>query len=203
MMQLDVEKLENLVLYVCNKADSLRLGAVKLHKVLYYSDMLFYAEHGTSITGATYRKRPFGPTCEPLWSCLRSLEMRGCIRIKDAEYFGYIKKEFEPLSQPDLMRLSSLEIAIVDEVVEFVCNENSAKTISEFSHNRAWENVEFGGVIHYNSVFTIFPTEVSQEAIEWAEGEARRLADSESQNASVARHDFGDFRSRVLQARGT
>ncbi|WP_159730047.1 Panacea domain-containing protein [Methylosinus sp. Ce-a6] len=201
-MQFDVEKLENLVIYACRKAERSALGAVKLHKVLYFSDMLFYAEHGTAITGATYRKRPFGPTCDVLLSSLRSLEKRGAIRIHEVDYFGYLKKEFESLTQPELSRFSELEIALVDEVVDFVCNENSAKTISDFSHNRAWESVEFGDVIRYNSVFSIFPTDVSPEAIEWAKAEVERLASARSSKASVARHDFRDFRDRVLQARG-
>jgi hypothetical protein len=201
-MQFDVEKFESLVVYVCHKADRSALGAVKLHKVLYFSDMLFYAEHGTAITGATYRKRPFGPTCDTLVGCLRSLERRGAIRINEVDYFGYLKKEFELVIHPDLARFSELEIALVDEVIDFVCNENSAKTISDFSHNRAWESVEFGDVIQYNSVFSIFPTEISPEAIEWGKAEVQHLASARSSKASVARHDFGDFRGRVLQARG-
>jgi len=201
MMQLDLAKLENAVLHICSKADPVRLGVVKLHKVLYLSDMLFYAEYGTPITGSEYRKRPFGPTCEHLPGVLRELEKRGAIHIRTVDYFGYLKKEFDPIERPDLARFSESEMALVDEVIDFVCNENSTKTISEFSHNRAWESVEFGDVIRYNSVFSIFPTEVSQDAIDWAAVECARLADARSSKVPVARHDFADFRSRVRQMR--
>jgi len=200
-MQLDMAKLENVVLYVCHTVGGGRLGAVKLHKVLYFSDMLFYAEFGQSITGSTYRKRPYGPTCDELLKALRSLERKGAVRIENVDYFGYAKKQYEANVVPDAKSLTNAELAIINEVAEFVCNDNSARTISEFSHNRAWENVEFGEIIKYNSVFSIFPTEVSQEAIEWAQGEAAKIADERSSKTPVARHDFGDFRNRVLQAR--
>ncbi|MGO4836011.1 Panacea domain-containing protein, partial [Rhizobiaceae sp. 2RAB30] len=58
------DKLRAAVLHVISSCKPDRLGAVKLHKVLYYSDMLSYLDTGKPVTGAEYRKRPFGPTCD-------------------------------------------------------------------------------------------------------------------------------------------
>ena len=60
-----------LIIDSCNPRD---FGAVRLHKVLYYSDMLHYLENGAPITGSRYRKRPFGPTCDHLLGVLAELE---------------------------------------------------------------------------------------------------------------------------------
>jgi hypothetical protein len=198
-MQLDQTKFDNLVLYICSKAQPSCLGAVKLHKVLYYSDMLFFAQHGTPITGAAYRKRPFGPTCDSLLPALRSLEKRDALEIRTVDFFGYAKKEYHARRQADPGRLSEREKGVVDAVIDFVCNENSAKTISELSHNRAWDLAEFGEPLPYVSVFQIFPTQVSPEAMEWGEKQVGEIAAERSRSNPLDYVSFASFRSRVLQ----
>jgi len=200
-MQFDRAKLSALILYACTKCESANLGAVKLHKVLYFSDMLHFAESGSPITGSTYRKRPFGPTCDQLLSTLSHLTEAKALRIEEVEYFGYKKKQFVSLTEPDTAKLNSEELALINEVIDFVCVENSAKTISEFSHNRAWELAEFGESLPYTSVFQIFPTQVSLDAIEWARGEADQIADQRSKADPLGYASFADFRSRVLETR--
>jgi hypothetical protein len=39
-MQFDRAKLKTVILYACSKCDAEQMGAVKLHKVLYFADML-------------------------------------------------------------------------------------------------------------------------------------------------------------------
>lgn len=200
-MQFDRTKLQDLILYACSKCEPGDLGAVKLHKVLYFSDMLFYAVVGAPITGATYRKRPFGPTCDQLLSALSELSGSGQIRVEEVNYFGYRKKQYAPTGEIGCLRLSELERGVVDQVIDFVCKRNSAKSVSEFSHNRAWELAEFGEVLPYFSVFQIFPTQASQEAIEWAEAQADAIAAEKSRSDTLDYVDFSAFRSRVLESR--
>ncbi|MBV8565864.1 MAG: SocA family protein [Methylobacteriaceae bacterium] len=200
-MQFDRPKLKNAILYSCLKCGPSALGAVKLHKLLYYSDMLHYAEHGRPLIGATYRKRPFGPTCDQLPAALRDLSENHELKAEEVDYFGYKKKQFTVLRAPDLTRLDPSEREILDEVIEFVCFNNSAKTISEFSHNRAWELAEFGEELPYHTVFQIFPTEVSLEALEWAKTRADEIETERSKSDPMGYVSFADFRSRVLEAR--
>src|SRR5262249_42447545 len=117
-MQFDRTKLKTMLLYTFRKCEAAKLGAVKLHKVLYYADMLHYAHVGTSITGSTYRKRPFGPTCDQLLGTLRELVRQGAVDIREVDYFGYRKKEYIALEAPELDRLSKSEVALVDDVIE-------------------------------------------------------------------------------------
>jgi peptide deformylase len=162
-MQFDKTKLRAVVLYTCAHCGPADLGAVKLHKVLYFTDMLHHVRVGTSVTGATYRKRPFGPTCDQLLPLLRALSAAGAIEIRESEQFGFRKKEYVAKEVPQIERLSGQELSLLDDMIEFVCYENTAKTISEFSHNRAWKEAELGDVLPYDSAFLWFPHEVPLE----------------------------------------
>ena len=154
-----------LIIDSCNPRD---LGAVKLHKVLYYSDMLHYLESGAPITGSRYRKRPFGPTCDHLLGVLAELEAMGDLRIEEADHFGYKKKEFRLLRKRNYTNLSDREIALLGEMLQFVCYQNTARSISDFSHDIVWDMVDFGQDIPYHSVLNWLPSEVSVEALEEA-----------------------------------
>jgi hypothetical protein len=198
-MVFDRDKLEASVLYICGKCEQSRLGAVKLHKVLYFADMLRYADTGSSITGSTYKKRPLGPTCEQLLPILSSLQRNGSVEIQTVDYFGYAKKQYVAKLPVDTNRLSVDELRLLDEVIDFVCYSNSAKTISEYSHNRAWELADFGEELKYNSVFLIFPSEMSSETMDWAETEVKRLASEKPKGGALDRPDFGLLRARILE----
>ncbi len=181
-LKLNWNKLRAVVVHVIGRCDSACLGAVKLHKVLYYSDMLMYLETGEAITGAVYKKRPFGPTCDPLLSVLSELSKEEIIRIDTVDYHGFQKKEFTALNDTDTNHLSETEKAVLGEIVEFVCNNNSAKTISEFSHDMVWDMVEFGEEIPYYNAIHLIPNEVSLEAKNWADTEISKVENSRSKS---------------------
>src|SRR6266849_9373459 len=60
-IQFDRAKLLDVVHYVCAKVPVPELGRVKLHKNLYFADMLHFAATGRPLTGVEYQKQPFGP----------------------------------------------------------------------------------------------------------------------------------------------
>lgn len=200
-MQFDRAKLKALILHAINSCDASQVGAVKLHKVLYFADMLHFAETGTPIVGATYRKRPHGPTCDELLPALRELELSGDIKVRNVNYFGYAKKEFEPISHAETERFSEHAMALIDEVIDFVCRRNTAKTISDFSHARPWEMAGFGEVMPYSSAFYLYPSQASPESLEWGQSEAKKLEAARSNKDALGVVDFRAFRDRVL-ARG-
>lgn len=197
-MQFDLTKLKDVILYACSRCEPSRLGAIKLHKVLYFTDMLHYANVGAPLTGAIYRKRPMGPTCDQLLGTLNELARDGVLQIRDVDYFGYMKKEYIAANRSHGESLSETARAILDEVIDFVCVNNTAKTISEFSHNKAWEIAEFGDEITYNSVFNLFPTQVSPETLEWASQEAKTIAAERSKKDPVETRVFGTLREKIL-----
>ncbi|MBZ9736344.1 SocA family protein [Mesorhizobium sp. CA18] len=195
------DKLRAAVLHVIGQCKPDRLGAVKLHKVLYYSDMLTFLDTGQPVTGAEYRKRPFGPTCDAVLSVLDELARTGDVSIERVDYHGFLKKQFKLNGSPDTNQLSADEKTTLNEMVDFVCNNNSAKTISDFSHDMVWEMVEFGDIIPYHNAIHLIPNIASPDAVAWGEAEAEKIAGhrSKSQNSPLAGIDSGAFRSRLVE----
>jgi len=199
-IQFDRAKFKDAVLYICSTCEPELLGAVKLNKVLYLADMFRFAVEGTPLTGAPYRKRPFGPTTDALLPTIRELEEDGALKVAEQDYFGYKKKMYLSLRKPDIHRFNSDEIAWLNEVVDFVCRGNSAKTISEFTHNRAWEVVEAGEEIPYHNAFYFFPTFVSQETVEWGLKQAAQIETEKSKRSEMEHTNLVDFRKRMARA---
>lgn len=197
--QFDREKYKAAVLYIAFRCHPDELGAVKYHKTLYFADMLNYIQHGQPITGSTYRKRPLGPTSDELLRTLRELETSGALRIEKVDYFGYWKQQYTPNGEPDVSRLNDDERFLLDEMIEFVCRGNSAKTISEFSHNRAWELADFGEVLPYYSAFHLLKSQVSPESFEWAEQEVKELEGQGQNITSLERGDAQAFRKGLRE----
>lgn len=173
-VQFDREKLLAVIHYVCEKLPTAELGRVKLHKILYFSDMLHFAATGRPLTGVEYRKQPFGPVARHLIWALRTLEENGCIEVRRRTYFGFPKDDFIVLRPSDRSRLSELERHLVDDVADFVCGR-SAREISELSHNAAWESAAVGERLPYFTAFNLSPVEVTDDDVAWGESEARRI----------------------------
>lgn len=203
--RLDRERLRAAVLHVVQSCEPDRLGAVKLHKVLFYSDMLNFIFSGEPMTGATYRKRPFGPTCDAALYAVDDLTRNGDIEVREIDYYGYRKKQYIARNEAETNRLSPEEKDILGKMIEFVCFDNSAKSISDFSHDLPWEMVEFGEPIPYHSAFHLVPNIVSPEAHDWAEAEGRALEDkglgSEAPE-DMAGQDARAIRVRMAEALG-
>lgn len=196
-MQYDRSKLKTIVLQVIARCPPERLGAVKLHKVLYFADMLHYVDVGSPLTGSTYRKRPYGPTCDQLPSVLDELAADGAIAIRTSNYFGYRKTTYEATEPPEPQRLSAREARLLDEVVDFVCFQNTAKSISDLSHNRAWEMAEFGEALPYRSALLLLPSDPSAEALDWARTEVAGIEASRQVTGPMGHQTLDDFRARL------
>lgn len=200
--QFNREKMRAVILRVCHTCAAEDVGAVKLHKVLYYLDMLSYAHERRAITGATYRKRPNGPASDQLLFTLREMERAGDIRISEVDYHGYLKKEFAPLADEPLGVLSDSELSLLDDVIEFVCRHNTARSISEYSHSLPWDMADMGGEIPYRSAMLLFPMQPSPEAFDAVEQGMSEVEAARSQPGTVGLRTLGDFRSSILAATG-
>lgn len=178
------------------------LGAVKLNKVLYFLDMMAYAHRRSVVTGATYRKRPNGPASDQLLFLLRDMHRDGDIHVRDVSYHGFLKKEYEPLvAQPEGV-LTDEEVALLDDVLDFVCRKNTAKSISDYSHKLPWEMAPMGGVIPYHSAMLLFPMQPSPEAFDAAEDGMREVETAKSAGETLGMRSLGDFRDRVRASIG-
>lgn len=197
IVQFHRTKFKQLVLHICANCDPERLGAVKLHKILYLADMVQFALHGNAITGSTYVKRPLGPMSRHLLPVLRELQQDGAIRVSVTDYFRFKKTNYHAANDADLSLFSEEEIALIRDVIDFVANQNTAKTISDFSHTRAWEMAEYGEEIPYHSAFALFPNEPSPETVDWAVSVSGQVEAERSKRPAMDYESFAAFRGRV------
>jgi hypothetical protein len=175
-MAYNSEKFKALVHYICWKVDDPRqLGATKLNKVLWFSDLLTYLNLNSPVTGARYVKRQFGPVPVALLPVVEELKVSGKLAVRDVEYFGKPKREFFALQPPNIGLFSSEEISLVDGVIQSVCERHTAASISELTHNDAWEMAEIGEDLPFFTVFSARAGEIDETDVAWADGQISNL----------------------------
>lgn len=160
----DRSKFKEVVHYVCAQCKPNELGNVKLHKILYFSDMIKFVSTGKPMTGVEYQKQQFGPIARYLSSALRELKNEGKIKIEKRDYFGFEKTDYISMKLPQA-GLTNEDVQIINDVIAFVC-QRSAREISELSHNAAWDAACLGENIPYYSAYGLAPVEVTDADLE-------------------------------------
>jgi len=148
------DKFRELILYFAERSeDDPFFGAVKLNKQLFFTDFLAYAEFGSPVTGATYKRLPQGPVPHQLLPVQNELVQHGEAEVVDRNHFGYKQKRTIARRPADLDLLDERERTHIEEVFELV-RPFSATDVSNFSHTwLAWELAEPGQTIPYSAAF--------------------------------------------------
>ncbi len=170
---LNRQKLKDVVHYICSRCSESELGNVKLHKILYFADMLHFLSMGKPLTGVEYQKQKFGPVARHLSWAAKELSKEGRLQISKRDYFGYEKTDYKSLTTHSA-DLSNHEIHLLNDVIEYVCAK-SAKEISELSHLDPWDAAEMGEIIPYCSAFGLLPKEIKPADIDRSIDLARRI----------------------------
>src|SRR5262245_46802633 len=122
--------------YVIARSQPDKLGAVKLNKVLWFADLIAYRRTGKTITGnETYVKRQFGPVPDGIVPTLRKLEREQKIVVRNVETPVGPRREFLWIEKPDVKAFGPEEIDVLHEVIDWICNDESAKSISAKTHD--------------------------------------------------------------------
>lgn len=162
---LDQRKLEEAVHFICSTttvAD--RLGATKLNKILYYADMLSFAETGNAITGATYVKRQRGPVPKEILRAIDKLKYQNRLQTKDVSVFDFTRREFEVSGTTDLKIFSSSEIETLTRTIRFVC-DHTAEEISDVSHTIIWQSADMGEILPYETFLVSYLGDISDDEL--------------------------------------
>ncbi|TAJ39006.1 MAG: DUF4065 domain-containing protein [Reyranella sp.] len=176
MHQFDRQKFKALIHYVINRCPPEHVGKTKLNKAGFYADMICYLQLGRPMTGETYARQSHGPVAEHLQSCLRELIAEGDLDEKLVPYFGFSKYEYIARRPPNMSAFSDAEMKLVDEVADFVCLQNSARSISELSHTEAWECAAPGEELPYFAATQLLPADVEEDDRAWGAAEMATLA---------------------------
>ena len=152
--KLQVGKFKNVLLYLLECcAGKPNIGETVLNKLLYFCDFNYYEIYEEHLTGARYKKLPYGPVPQRLDSIINQMVADKQLQRIKTEYHGFTQTRYLPLTKPDLTQLSAAEKTVIDDVVRQMSDWN-ANTISEYSHkDKPWRATDDGDYISYNLAF--------------------------------------------------
>lgn len=171
-MQYDAEKLKRLFHYVAWKAGRRDwFGATKLYKVLWFADARQYAISGTPITGETYIREKHGPIPKHAMQVRTQLEREGAVRISKQGNLTRIVAD----EAPDKSLFSPQELKTVDYWIEHIDKDHTAGSISDATHDYAWEIAKNGEELPLNAVFVSRIRDPEDEELEKFRQRAKSL----------------------------
>ena len=129
------------------------MGETVLYKLLYFSDFNYYELYEEHLTGATYRKLPYGPVPQKIDSVINQMIDEGQLHRVRTDYHGYPQTRYLPLLKTDLTQLKASEKEVLDRVIEQM-SDWSATAISNYSHkDMPWMASKEGEVVNYELAF--------------------------------------------------
>lgn len=165
---MSMEKLKALVHFIVHECrdDPGRLGAIRLNKALWFTDMWAYQETGRPVTGARYVKRKMGPVPKAILPALRELVNEGKIEIRDRVNY-YEAQKYVSLMEPDVRPFSESDLEDTRFAVGFVC-DNTTSDISSMTHDEVWRAAMEGEVIPLCATLATGQGVVTDDTKEWA-----------------------------------
>jgi Protein of unknown function (DUF4065) len=163
-----MDRTKHVAHYIIARAKPEHLGATKLNKVMWFADLISHKVTGKTITGQTsYRKLQYGPVPNEMVSVLRSLMDDGAIVKREVPTPLGSRHEYVWIKEPELDLFSAQEIDIINQMIDWVCNDHTASSISEFTHGPLWEETLMGDQIDIGAAsVSIVPT--TGKHLEWA-----------------------------------
>ena len=152
--ELNVKKFKDILLYILEKcAGKPNIGETLLYKLLYFSDFNYYEIYEEHLSGAEYRKLPYGPVPQKLNSVIQQMMKNKQLQRLKTDYHGYPQTRYIPLTKPNLSNLSASEKDVIDKVIDQY-SDWSASAISDYSHkDMPWLASKDGEAIDYELVF--------------------------------------------------
>ncbi|HEX9514030.1 MAG TPA: type II toxin-antitoxin system antitoxin SocA domain-containing protein [Puia sp.] len=151
---LKVDKFKNVLLYILERcAGKPNVGETVLYKLLYFADFNYYELYEEHLTGAQYRKLPFGPVPQKLDTIVNQMIEKSQIQRIKTDYHGYQQMRYIPLEKANLTLLKASEKEVLDKVIEQF-SDWSASAISAYSHkDMPWLASKEGEDIDYELAF--------------------------------------------------
>ncbi|MBK8847500.1 MAG: DUF4065 domain-containing protein [Bacteroidetes bacterium] len=151
---LQVNKFKNVLLYILERcAGKPNVGETVLYKLLYFSDFNYYELYEEHLTGAKYRKLPYGPVPQKIDTIIGQMMEKGLMQRIKTEYYDKMQTRYIPLVKADLTELKASEKEMIDKVIEQM-SDWSASAISSYSHkDMPWIASKEGEEINYELAF--------------------------------------------------
>jgi len=152
--ELNVGKLKNVLLYMLERcAGKPNMGESVLNKLLYFCDFNYYELYEEHLTGARYKKLPYGPTPENLDHIITQMIADGHLKRVKTTYQGFPQIRYLPLVKANLTKFSAAEKTVIDDVIQQMSDWN-ANMINDYAHkDMPWPATDEGDYISYNLAF--------------------------------------------------
>lgn len=103
MPTLQINNFRNVLLYILERcAGKPNVGETVLYKLLSFSYFNYYELYEEHLTGAKYRKLPFGPVPQKLDTIVNQMSDKGQLQRIKTDYHGYAQIRYLPLVKADL-----------------------------------------------------------------------------------------------------
>jgi hypothetical protein len=167
----DLEKLKRLIHYVAWRAGKQDwFGATKLYKVLWFADARRFVLTKQSITGAVYIREKYGPV--PKYGAKARAQLQNEKAISESKEGDLTR--IIALKPPDVSLFSKDELETVDYWIQHIDKDHTAKSISEESHDYAWQIAKMGEELPLYAVLANRIREPNDEEL----GKLRKRAES-------------------------
>jgi hypothetical protein len=173
----DKRKYKALVHYICSTCkDPSKLGSTKLHKILWLTDMLAFLNYNRPVTNEVYIKKQYGPFSSHLDNVVKELEQEKRLNVREIEWAENKKKrEFIASGEPEKGLFSVDEIHLINEIRDYVCEDHTAGSISELTHDDIWKMASLNEQIPYEAILVSSLARITKEDFEWAKEEISKI----------------------------
>jgi hypothetical protein len=168
-------KFKDLVHYVCAHGGA-SLGATKLNKILWLLDSGSYIKTGKPITDSKYVRRDKGPVPAQILYALDQLQHEQKIAISQSACGPYMKRDYLSLVEPDTTRMTRDELSFVQFLIEYVCQQHTAASISDLTHDIVWEAAQDGEEIPLYATLAAVAGEITENHMKWADSVVKKVA---------------------------
>lgn len=170
-----------LIIYIAFKLkDKPTYGATLLGKALYFIDSMSYLRTKKPISDLSYIKQAKGPTTPQPSKFLPirdHLVTKGDLEKIEVDYFGRKQHKFIAKRDPDIKVFNKDEIFLIDEVLDFICEQNATQ-ISDLTHLfDCWQIAEDKEELPFHS-FLLNHEEPSAKDLAWAEASIKKYKKS-------------------------
>lgn len=133
----DIGRLATAAHYVIARTDPAQLGATKLNKILWYSDLEWYRRTGETITGSqAYVRLPHGPVPHRIEDALNLLKRESKIFERKTPVLDYERREFIWLEDVDMSGFTAEQVDILNVFIGKI-TPMTADRISQITHQDA------------------------------------------------------------------
>ncbi len=149
--EFDYRRYAAVVTWFCGHVNT--VTATSLNKLLFYADFLHFQSESVSLTGAAYRRAPYGPVPAAYGDLREHLEWEQVIEVREVEYQnGNMGEEIHAGAKADELpsQLTPRELKTLEAVAHKFAHFSPGQ-LGDYSHQEAaWRDTEDRSLITYD-----------------------------------------------------